>query len=313
MLLLVALAQAGTLAIGPGTVVVVADIKSSDPNAATRALVGEVCQVGADGLSSTGDTWWAGNLDCANGSAYSFKAVSVAVVGDAALPRSVSATAVAGQIGTSINFPAGSVAPVVAPPPATLSLVGTGTAAPAAAIRRALVVGEPVTVLDIHPEDAFYNDRGTITGKTCYPTDTMTLYEGGWHGGPVACWDGATYYFYKAALGADATHAPVDPATLAGYGTGYGGLIGGGVEGGVLGGVIGNVALDVIEHGTRVKILDVSPEDAFFDDRRKLIGKTCQVDGDLHQQDAADIWYGGGVLCKKDSYYFYKVSVEVKP
>ncbi len=307
MLLLVALAQAGTLAIGPGTVVVVADIKSSDPNAATRALVGEVCQVGVDGIESTGDSWWAGSLDCANGSSYTFKAVSVAVVGDAALPRSVSASAVAGQIGTSINFPGGSII-TTAPPP-----VPAASSAPADAIRRALVVGEPVTILAIHPEDAFYNDRATIAGKTCYPTDAMTLYDGGWHGGPVACWDGATYYFYKAAMGADPTHAPVDPATLSAYGTGYGGLIGGGVEGGVLGGVIGSVGLDVIDHGTRVKILDVSPEDAFYEDRRKLIGKTCQVDGDLHQQDAADIWYGGGVLCKKDSYYFYKVSVEVKP
>lgn len=287
MLLLVALAQAGTLAIGPGTIVVVADIKSSDPNAATRTLVGEVCQVGTEGLASTGDGWWAGGLDCANGSAYSFKAVSVAVVGDAALPRSVSASAVAAELGSSIKFPAGSAS--VATPPAALPMLTLGPSTPAGAIDRALVVGEPVTILAIHPEDAFYNDRDAIVGKTCYPTDAMTLYDGGWHGGPLACWDGATYYFYKAAMGADPSHAPVDPAILGGGG------------------------LDVIQHGTRVKILDVSPEDAFYDDRKKLIGKLCQVDGDLHQQDMADIWYGGGVLCKKDSYYFYKVSVEVKP
>ncbi|MBM4389892.1 MAG: hypothetical protein FJ090_02110 [Deltaproteobacteria bacterium] len=291
MLLLVALALAGTLVIGPGTIVVVADIKSSDPNAATRTLVGEVCQVGMDGLASTGDGWWAGGLDCANGSAYGFTAVSVAVVGDAALPRSVSAGAVAAELGSSITFPArleGATGLAVPIPPAALPLAPAGPSTPAGAIDRALVVGEPVTILAVHPEDAFYNDRAAIVGKTCYPTDAMTLYDGGWHGGPLACWDGATYYFYKAAMGADPSHVPVDPA-----------MLGGGV--------------DVIQHGTRVKILDVSPEDAFYDDRKKLVGKSCQVDGDLHQQDMAGIWYGGGVLCKKDSYYFYKVSVEVKP
>lgn len=174
------------------------------------------------------------------------------------------------------------------PEPATPAAPPAGPSTPAGAIDRALVVGEPVTILAVHPEDAFYNDRDAIVGKTCYPTDAMTLYDGGWHGGPLACWDGATYYFYKAAMGADPSHVPVDPA-----------MLGGGV--------------DVIQHGTRVKILDVSPEDAFYDDRKKLVGKSCQVDGDLHQQDMAGIWYGGGVLCKKDSYYFYKVSVEVKP
>lgn len=319
--LIVSLASAGTLVIGEGTTVVLTDIAAGDPNAKLRALVGEVCAVSAGGLGSGGDGWWTGALGCADGKSYTFRQVAVAVVGDAALPRSVTAPAIAAQLGNTIVLPAAGSGSGI------LGIIGSGTGglgattsapavatapssvaeAPAESLRRPVTPGEPVKLLALNAEDAFYNDRATVVGRLCYPTDTMTLYEGGWHGGPVECWDGASYYFYKVALGVDPTHQPVDPSTF------------GGVEGGVLGGVIGGavggtLGLDPgnIEHGRRVKIVDVSPEDAFYGDRAKLVGKQCTVDGDLHLQTYGEPWYGGGLKCKKDSYYFYKVSVETK-
>ena len=82
MILLATLAHAGSLFIGPDTVVVVTDIGSGDTNAASRTLVGEVCAVATAGLSSGGDGWWKGGLSCADGKAYTFTKVGVAVAGD---------------------------------------------------------------------------------------------------------------------------------------------------------------------------------------------------------------------------------------
>ncbi len=309
-------ALAGFLAIGEGTTVVLTDIGAADPNSKSRALVGEVCAVSGGGLTSNGDGWWKGGLACANGNTYTFQSVGVAVVGDSALPRSVTATAIAGQLGSSIVLPtavlpvhvlvgAGTEPEVAPPPPAA----GANDEAPTESLRRAVAAGEPVKLLALNAEDAFYGDRATVVGRLCYPTDSMTLYDGGWHGGPVECWDGASYYFYKVALGVDPTHSPVDPAT---FGTG-------GEEGGVLGGVVGGLVGALgdggtgnLEHGRRVKITDIHSEDAFYADKARLIGKQCTVDGDLHVQAYGEPWYGGGLKCKKDSYYFYKVAVDVK-
>ena len=166
-------AWAGSLTLGTGTVVVVTDLGSSDPNKAERgALIGEVCAVGKTPLVSTGDGWWKGSLACANGVVYSTSAVQVAVPGTTAQPRSVSATAIASQIDKTIKFDASAtpaVSTVVAAPPPPAP-----TVAPSESLRRVVRPGEAVRIVALSPEDAYYSDREGIVGKTCYPTDEMS-------------------------------------------------------------------------------------------------------------------------------------------
>jgi len=300
-------AWAGSLTLGTGTVVVVTDLGASDPNKAERgALIGEVCAVGKTPLVSSGDGWWKGSLACANGVVYSASAVQVAVPGTTAQPRSVSATAIAGQIDKTIKFDASATpaAPtVVAPPPPPAP-----TVAPSESLRRVVRPGEAVRIVALSPEDAYYSDREGIVGKTCYPTDEMSYNDDGWHGGPMSCWDGDTFYFYKVGLAPDPTHSNQD--------------IGAGDQGGVMGGVLGGVlggydnggdtaAAGGYDEGTKVIIRDVAPDDAFFADRSTLVGKKCKVTGDLHPQGQGG-WYGGGLTCKKNYYYFYKVKVDAE-
>jgi len=270
-------ALAGSLTLGSGSVVVVTDVAASDGLAKEReSLLGEVCAVGNTPLTSAGDGWWRGSLVCANGSTYTATAVAVSVPGTAAQPRSVSAASIAQQLGT------------------TIKLDGSGSAlsaAPTDALRRSVLAGEAVRIVGLAPEDAYYEDRGGIVGKACYPTDDMSQNADGWHGGPMKCRDGDDYYFYKVALASDPTHASQEltrPPSAS------------------LPEVRGT-----LEDGTRVVVRGVSDEDAFYPDRADFLGKECKVTGDLHPQDTEG-WYGGGLTCKKKYYYFYKVQVEVK-
>jgi hypothetical protein len=293
-------ALAGSLSIGAGTVVVVTDVASTDSLSRDRAtLLGEVCAVGATALSSSGDGWWKGPLTCANGQTYAATAVAVTVPGTAPQPRSVSATTIAQALGKVIRFD-GVAAPAAAaaPPPSIVP----PSVAPGDSLRRSVKAGEAVRIVGLSPEDAYYPDRGLIIGKACYPTDDMTQNADGWHGGPMHCWDGENYYFFKVALASDPTHSSQDlsGARAEGerpslFGT-YPGLPD----------VPGTLA-----DGTAVVIRDVSSEDAVFGDRADFVGKECKVTGDLHPQDDEG-WFGGGLTCKKKYYYFYKVRVERK-
>ena len=302
-------ALAGSLTLGPGTIIVVTDVAGSDPSATDRGnLIGEVCAVGKTSLASAGDGWWRGTLVCANGVTYNTTAVAVAVPGTQPQPRSVSASSLAGQLGSSIKLDI-EAATGSAKSPMPPAVVSASNVAPAAALRRQIHAGEPVHILALSPEDAYFSDRGGIIGKDCYPTDEMNMNDDGWHGGPVTCWDGESYYFYKVALSSDPNHpaqdfsggnAPQMPSP-------FGGLIGEpvGDDGAAV------AAPGALADGTKVVIKDLGSEDAFYDKRSKLLGKSCKVTGDLHPQSEGG-WYGGGLTCNRDYYYFYQVKVEVK-
>ena len=303
-LFVLAQAAGGELLIGPGTVVVVADVGGADPNAMERgALLGEVCVVGTPALYSKGAGWWRGRLHCADHVTYNVTGVAVGVPGAAVLPPAFSGATLASQLGKSIKFdvpvaPAGAVASAVPAP----VIVASPTVAPEAALRRAAAAGEAVRILAISPEDAFYNDAASIIGRNCYPTEAMRYHEDGWQGGPISCWDGQGYYFYKAALGADPSHSdlklPVEPS----------------VGDGPVAPVppkreeIGPVA-GALREGTRVKILAVSSDDAFFAESGALVGRRCRVTGDLHPQ-ADGVWFEGGLTCGSRYLYLSKVKVE---
>ena len=294
------LALAGSLTLGSGTVVVVTDVGPGDALSKERGtLLGEVCAVGESPLVSVGDGWWRGTLLCANGGTYSASAVAVTVPGTAAQPRSVSAATIAQQVGKSIRFASGAPATAIitAPPAAgTVYPARSSDEAPADSIRRRVRAGEAVRIVGLSNEDAYYADRGSIIGKACYPTDDLSQNAEGWHGGPMRCWDGDSYYFFMVALATDPTHSSQDlmrPAPEASSASGLPDVPG------------------TLPDGTSVVIRDVSDEDAFYSDRADFLGKDCKVTGDLHPQDDKG-WFGGGLTCKKKYYYFYKVRVDRK-
>ena len=295
--------MAGNLQVGAGTTVVVVDVGPADANAPARGtLFGEVCRVDGAGLTSLGDGWWKGNLACADGATYAFSAVSLAVPGTQVLPRSIAPKELSRQIGSNIVF---SSAPTPAKAAVTPEARTDGSrVAPEGAIRRTLGAGEPVTLLALHPDDAYFESRGEVLGRQCYPTDSMSQNEPGWHGGPVTCWDGTTYYFYKVALTDDPTHERGVE----------GGVVGGESLGDLLGALSGRTEAGgmIIEDGHKVKVTEVSPDDAFFSDRMRVLGKTCTVTGDLHEQEPGGGWFGGGLTCKRDYFYFYKIRIEVR-
>ena len=118
-----------------------------------------------------------------------------------------------------------------------------------------LPAGERVTILDVSSEDAYYADRYGMIGKSCTTQEYTSFKDGGWHGGSVRCADGTDYYFYKAALRDD------------GYDTNFGsGSSGYAVP-------PAGVALSAVPIATRVKIVDLSPEDAYYPDKATIVGK----------------------------------------
>lgn len=311
-LLVASLAHAGSLVLGTGTVVVVTDIAPGDALARDRAtLLGEVCAVGATPLSSSGDGWWKGTLNCGNGNTYTPSAIAVVVPGTSAQPRSVSASTIAQQLGKSIRFPSAGTASA---PPAAASAAAPEAdprlyparapePAPPEAIRRPIGAGEAVRIVGLSSQDAYYPDRGSVIGKTCYPTDHMSQNAEGWHGGPMRCWDGENYYFFMVALAVDPTHSSVDLPTGS---EGYAAPVSPFAEDDGL-----SLPAGTLADGTPVVIRGISEEDAFYNDRAEFIGKECRVTGDLHPQGDGD-WFGGGLTCKKKYYYFYKVRVDRK-
>ena len=153
--------------------------------------------------------------------------------------------------------------------------------------------GHQVRITDVSTEDAYYADRAAIIGQICV-TDGASSYNGdGWQGGSVKdCGNGSTYYFYKAAyvdLGA-APAAAVVPGVAAAPG------------------IAATVSLP---NGSRVKILDIHSEDAYYADRASMIGVLCTLGEDSSLKDV--MWHGGSVSCDNGgSYYFYKASYEAQ-
>ncbi len=172
---------------------------------------------------------------------------------------------------------------------------GTGTKAHAS-----VPAGEKVKILDIGPDDAYVADKATIIGKTCVTDTESTYYDGDWHGGGVHCTDGSTYYFYNAAyedlgpnpggpIGAVAP-TPTTPTPPGGPPP-------------------AGATLTELPSGSRVKILDVAPDDAYYSDKASIIGKTCTLQDTSSVKDGG--WHGGQIGCDDgSSYYFYKAAYQ---
>lgn len=70
-------------------------------------------------------------------------------------------------------------------------------------------------------------------------------------------------------------------------------------------------ALEAIPGGSIVRIEKISKADAYFKQRKAVVGLVCGVGADgLHPQNAR--WYGGALTCNDGTeYYFYEVAVEL--
>lgn len=166
--------------------------------------------------------------------------------------------------------------------------VGTasGTDANAASARAPIGAGRTVTVVDLSSEDAYFSDKATIVGKSCTTQEETSYKEVGWHGGSVSC-GVDSYYFYKAGLSDQ------------GPGSGGSGQA-----------VPKGVAMSAVPAGIRVKLLDLSPDDAYYSDKAAIVGQHC-VTKDATTDNGGG-WHGGAIVCGTNDYYFYKVKLEVE-
>lgn len=161
-----------------GTRVVITGISSADAHVGDAPrLVGRTCTVAGDPLSSTGDVWFSGQLNCDGGEERYFYQVSVAAAG-AATPAP--ATVPVGVVGT--------------PAPATT----TGAAAPSP-----FGAGKMVKVVDVGTSDALYATRATIVGHTCTILENPLLaMPEGWYAGRLFCDDGKSYQLLQVKVAA---------------------------------------------------------------------------------------------------------------
>jgi hypothetical protein len=155
-----------------------------------------------------------------------------------------------------------------------------------------LPVGTKVTITDIHKEDSYFNDKTRFIGKTGEvinnPLTTSSIGRG-WYSGAVKI-DGesSSNYFYAISVKIGDTPAPDTKQSVAGKSTAA-----------------------TIPAGKAVVIVDISEEDAYFDQKDALVGKTGKVSEGLKTSSAGKGWYGGEVVMDGGlgSKYFYAVAL----
>lgn len=205
------------------------------------------------GLEVMDTCWIAGSFQADNGESYYFFKAAMFVTGGAAAPQQ---------------------ATVECPDGATSGNLADGT---------------PVRIAALHPDDAFYSDRGTMVGVTGRVKDEMHSNEGCWLGGAFVSDSGDDYYFYKAAM------VPTAEAPPAKKGKGNKGQ---------------QFTGSLVRSGTRFIILDVHSDDAYYGSRGSVIGKSCRATGDLEPMQPG--WFAGPATCDDGSeYYFFKVGVSL--
>lgn len=141
----------------------------------------------------------------------------------------------------------------------------------------------PWTITEISPEDAYYADASDWVGVNCRP-DAPTDRGDNWYGGSFDCENGEQPYFYKARM--DTHGVPFEgempvadvPEPVPPVATGAA--------------------------GPKVKLVEISAEDAYYGDRDDYIGRMCApISAELREPG----WYGGSFKCDGDwEPYFYK-------
>lgn len=152
--------------------------------------------------------------------------------------------------------------------------------------------GTRFTITDISSDDAYYGDRKKLIKQTgIVGADGLTKRTDGektWYSGPVELDKEGYKYFYKVAISFD----EAKPSK------------------GEKGTTITNEA--DVKAGAKVTVVEISKEDAYYEDRNEIIGLTGTVDTGLSKQDDKEgVWFSGRVkFSGGSSKYFYKVKLK---
>lgn len=154
-----------------GTRLRVREVSADDSYHKDRAgIIGQTCTVRDNALSSAGENWFSGQVQCDNGIEYYFYQVSVEAPGAVTSP------------------------PLATPPLATPDAsTGVPTATTAAAASP-YPAGKMVKVVDVGAVDALYATRTTLIGRTCSVIEAPLVATGeGFYAGRLFCDDGKSY------------------------------------------------------------------------------------------------------------------------
>lgn len=248
-----------TASVPSGTRVRIEDVSSSDAYFSGRdSMVGLICRTNADS-NVNGDGWHGGPVTCDNGQDYYFYQAAYVLAADATSSAKATISTTAGR-----------------------------------RIEKDIPEGTRIRIDDISAEDAYYPGKDYI-GLTCTAGDGMTHNGGGYHGGPVSCDDGQSFYFYKAAMVAlDSSGSAASPAASPSAPAYSSGTTASGVEYDIPG-------------GTQVTILGISSEDAYYPGT-EYIGLTCTIMGGTTHNGGG--YHGGQASCSDGSSpYFYKAAM----
>jgi hypothetical protein len=168
---------------------------------------------------------------------------------------------------------------------AIASSPGSPECAPGVFTGARLENGRRVKIVDIHPDDAYYDTRFSVIGVTGAVSGDLHNNEGCWFGGGFVADDGTDFYFYRASV---ATVDGAVPTSGDGRHTG-----------------------SVVTTGTALTILDIHPDDAYYGSHADILGKDCTATGEMDAMDPG--WFAGPVTCADGSeYYFFKAAVKLK-
>ena len=208
------------------------------------------------------------------------------------------------------------------PPSRLLVLAALATSAPACIIQRVaptkpndpsalgdtVDAGTPVTVVGIHPEDAYKPLEKQLRGRACIATDLLTKHRtaaGAYYSGSVNC-DADGYYFYKVQLTRrDSASTSVGAAVLieSGGDTPWPTMV-------------PKVDPNWIETAaevpgdTFVQIIAIHADDAYKSDEAAHVGRVCRATNELTNHGNG--YFGGPVDCQDgEDFYYYKARIRI--
>jgi hypothetical protein len=158
--------------------------------------------------------------------------------------------------------------------------------------------GTKFTILEVPSDDAYYSDRKNIEGKTGITTSSLTVDKDGYTSGSLKTDDNSTYYFYKVRLGKSTSPPSTSSSSSSSYSS---------VSKTV------KYVTGTIPQGTALYVADISPDDSYYSDRQKYIGKKGKVTkSNLTMKD--DGYYAGDFAYDDGSTaYFYKAKFSKEP
>jgi hypothetical protein len=156
-----------------------------------------------------------------------------------------------------------------------------------------IAAGTSVYVADLSSEDSYYGNRFSYIGKRGTVTSAMTMKSDGYYAGDFKYDDGTTAYFYKAKFSKEPITSSAGSQSTKNYSE-------------------WDQALnsDDVYEGDKVEIVAISPEDSYYPDKDKYVGKRGVAGDDIEYDDEED-GYGGTVTLNDGSKpYFYLVKLK---